>query len=61
MTKPMVSVAAMMLVAEGRMQISDPVSKGSSGWGAEGRREKTDSASPRWRGVGNRAREITVH
>jgi CubicO group peptidase (beta-lactamase class C family) len=27
MTKPMVSVAAMMLVEEGRMQVSDPVSK----------------------------------
>ena len=27
MTKPIVSVAAMMLVEEGRMQVSDPVSK----------------------------------
>jgi len=27
MTKPIVSVAAMMLVEEGKMQVSDPVSK----------------------------------
>jgi len=60
MTKPIVSVAAMMLVEEGRMQISDPVSKylpemGRMKVGVE----KTDAGKPGLEMV-EPAREMTV-
>jgi len=60
MTKPIVSVAAMMLVEEGRMQISDPVSKylpemGRMKVGVE----KTDAGKPGLETV-EPAREMTV-
>jgi CubicO group peptidase (beta-lactamase class C family) len=60
MTKPIVSVAAMMLVEEGRMQISDPVSKylpeiGDMKVGVE----KTDAGKPVLEVV-EPARQMTV-
>jgi CubicO group peptidase (beta-lactamase class C family) len=60
MTKPIVSVAAMMLVEEGRMQISDPVSKylpeiGRMKVGVE----KTDAGKPVLE-MAEPARQMTV-
>ncbi len=61
MTKPIVSVAAMMLVEQGRMQVSDPVSRFLPDIGKmKVGNEKTDPAGKTTMELAAPAREMTV-